>query len=98
MRIFLVHSPERPEEVPQPRPQPLQSIVVDLGDPVTIVVLRPLAGHVADRRVLPPPPGRSQPSSRASCAVGTPWAKPRRIRTSSRGRRLAPCRAVPVKA
>ena len=29
---------------------------------------------------------------------GAPWAKPRTIRTRSRGRRLTPCRAEPVKA
>ena len=41
---------------------------------------------------------RSHPSSRASWAVGTPWANPRTIRTSSTGRRLVACRAVPVNA
>src|SRR3954471_3992832 len=58
MEVFLVHAPERPEEVPQPRPQPFQRVVVDLADPIPVVVPRPLTGRVADRRVQPPYPGQ----------------------------------------
>ena len=66
-------------------------------------VVQPALVPVPPGRVLEPVPQpsnslRSQPSSRASWAVGTPWAKPRRISTSSAGRRWVPCRAVPVKA
>ena len=38
MQVLFVYAAERPEEVPQPRPQPLQRVVVDLADPVTVVV------------------------------------------------------------
>jgi hypothetical protein len=40
---------------------------------------------------------RSHLSSRASCAVVTPRANPRTIRTGWTGPRLTPCNAVPVK-
>jgi hypothetical protein len=41
---------------------------------------------------------RSQPSSRAICAVGVPLAIPWRIIGSCEGRRWVPCSEVPVKA
>src|SRR3954454_17696360 len=59
MEVFLVYTAERPEEVPQPRPQPLQRVVVDLADPVPVVVPRPLTGRVADRGVRPAHRGQS---------------------------------------
>src|SRR5262249_4749029 len=39
---------------------------------------------------------RLAPGSRASLAVGTPWASPRRIRRTSAGVRRVPCQGVPV--
>ena len=42
VEVYLVHTAERPQEVPQPRPDPFQRVVVHLADPVAIVVPRPL--------------------------------------------------------
>jgi hypothetical protein len=67
------------------RPMPRDVILRVDGPP-----LRPIPAAPLER------PG--QPIPRPSCAVGTPWAIPRTIRTSSLGRRLTPCRVVLVKA
>jgi hypothetical protein len=51
--IVCVHAPEWLEEVPQPRPQPFQRVVVDLADPVPVVLPRRLTHYVADRQIQP---------------------------------------------
>jgi hypothetical protein len=37
VQVLLAHAPERPQEVPQPGPQPLQRVDVDLADAVAVV-------------------------------------------------------------
>ena len=41
-QVLLAHSPERTEEVPQPRPAPLERIARHLANAVPVVVPRPL--------------------------------------------------------
>src|SRR3712207_4240443 len=50
-QVDLVDPAEHPQVIPQPRPDPLHRVVMDLPDAVAVVVPRPLAGRMADRRV-----------------------------------------------
>src|SRR4051794_21997609 len=52
-QVCLIHSPERPEEVAQARPDPLQGIAMYLAHPIAVVVPRKLPPIVVDRRVAP---------------------------------------------
>src|SRR4029077_4856980 len=56
-QVPLVDAPERPQEVPQPRPQPFHRVVMDLADPVPVVVScpLPLSRRVADGGMAPAP-------------------------------------------
>src|SRR3954467_11195349 len=53
VQVLLVHTAERPQMVSQPRPHPLQGVVVHLADTIAIVVPRPFADRVAHRGVTP---------------------------------------------
>src|SRR3954447_23070497 len=50
-QVYFVHAPERPEEVPQPGPDPLQRVAMDLADAIAVVIPRELASIMVDRRV-----------------------------------------------
>src|SRR3954453_2587948 len=52
-QVYFVHTPERPEEIPQPGPDPLQRVAMDLADAITVVIPRELASVMVDRRVPP---------------------------------------------
>jgi hypothetical protein len=43
LQVHLVHAPERAEEIAEPRPEPLDGVVMNLADAVTVIVTRPLA-------------------------------------------------------
>ena len=98
-QVPLVHAPERPQEVPQPRPDPLQRVAVHLADPVAVVVPRPLARRVADRRVpaaRSPAGGRSpatrrcRPSPPAASSATTSASSSRRSARSTTRSRTCP--------
>src|SRR3954470_16897504 len=48
-----MHHSERPEEVPQPRPQPVPGVAMDLADAVSVLIPRPLVAVFRGGSILP---------------------------------------------
>ena len=76
-RGIFAYTSEWSQEVPQPRPQPLQRVVMHFADAVPVVIPRPLPRVVAHRRV---DPAHRRESVVASPLVGVhPRPRPCRL-------------------